>query len=171
MTKKILAVSLALCVMLSASSAMAMHRRPMQHQMPPMPPHEAYGWDDYAPQDWEDWSHQLHECKRNFGPEFGHHEFRHHEFKGMFEPDMPKEIRAIAVEVAKLRIDLEEALYANPMEKEKAFEIHDKIMKLEQDIERWKFSKKVDRIEAFREQHEERKNRNPEDPKPEEASK
>ena len=168
MTKKVLAVSLVLCVMFAASSAIAQPRRPMQPPMPPMPPHEAYGYYDYgyAPQGW---NHQPQNFerperfgRRDFRPEFGPREF-----SGRFDPDMPKEIRAIAVEVAKLRIDLDEALHSNPMDKEKAFEIHDKIMKLEQDVERWKFVKRVDRIEAFRKQRELNRQYKPEAPKTE----
>ena len=172
MTKKVLAVSLVLCVMLSASSAMAQPRRPMPPHMPPMPPHEYY----YGHQDMmhcQPWEFERPERfgRRDFAPEFGPRGFH-----DRFSPDMPKEIRAIAVEVAKLKIDLDEALHANPMEKEKAFEIHDKIMKLEQDVERWKFVKRVDRIEAFRKQREENMKRRtsqnaPEAPKPEEPGK
>lgn len=147
--------------MFAASSAIAQPRRPMP-PMPPMPPHEVYGWCNYGPHCWNNWKHQppqdfeRHERfdRRDFRPEFGSHEFNER-----FDPEMPKEIRAIAVEVAKLRIDLDEALHANPMDKAKAFEIHDKIMKLEQDVERWKFVKRVDRIEAFRKQRELNRNR------------
>lgn len=161
MTKKVLAVSLALCVMFAASSAIAQPRRPMP-PMPPMPPHEAYEYCGYGPHCWEGWNHQPPQGfgrperfgRRDFRPEFGPHEFN-----GRFDPEMPKEIRAIAVEVAKLKIDLDEALHANPMDKAKAFEIHDKIMKLEQDVERWKFVQRVDRIEAFRKQRELNRNR------------
>ena len=165
MTKKVLAVSLVLCVMLAASSAIAMP------YMPTMPPHEAYEFYGYghAPHGWDGWNHQPRNfdrperfCRRDFAPEFGCREFN-----GRFDPDMPKEIRAIAVEVAKLRIDLDEALHSNPMDKEKAFEIHDKIMKLEQDVERWKFVKRVDRIEAFRKQRELNRKYKPEAPKTE----
>ena len=181
MTKKVLAVSLVLCVMFAASSAIAQPRRPMQHQMPPMPPHEmqygyGYGQQGYGSRGMmhcqpQNFDRQERFGRRDFAPEFGPRGFH-----DRFSPDMPKEIRAIAVEVAKLKIDLDEALHANPMEKEKAFEIHDKIMKLEQDIERWKFVKRVDRIEAFRKQREENMKRKvdsskPEAPKPEQESK
>ena len=159
MTKKILAVSLALCVMFAASSAMAYPRRPM-HQMPP----REYGYGQ------ESMMYQPAPFERNFGREH-RRDFGGRGFHTRFSPDMPKEIRAMMTEAAKLRIDVDEALYANPVEKEKAFEIHDKIMKLEQDIERWKFVQRVDRIEAFRKQREERRNRvnaaetpNPEQP-------
>ena len=90
MTKKVLAVSLVLCVMFAASSAIAQPRRPMQPPMPPMPPHEAYGYYDYgyAPQGW---NHQPQNFerperfgRRDFRPEFGPREF-----SGRFDPDMP----------------------------------------------------------------------------------
>ena len=72
----------------------------------------------------------------------------------MFAPDMPKEIRAKAVEIAKLRIDLEEAMSDNPVNKAKALEVHAKIQKLETEVEAWRFEKMLDRIEEVRKQHE-----------------
>ena len=154
MTKKFLAVSLALCVMFAASSAMAKSRRPMP-PMQPMQPQQEYQYEyDYGPRCM---MHQPAPFGRGHRRDFGSRSFRGERFS----PDMPKEIRAMMTEAAKLRIDLDEALYANPVEKEKAFEIHDKIMKLEQDIERWKFVQRVDRIEKFRKQREENKNIQP----------
>lgn len=144
--------------MLSASAAFAqtVYGRPV----PMMRPHEApHYWNDHG-------YHGYHGEHHPQCPRMSHGYGMHGRFDDRdernerFDPDMPKEIRAIAVEVAKLKIDLDEALHANPMEREKAFELHDKIMKLEQDIERWKFVKKVDRIEAFRKNREEfRQNR------------
>ena len=158
MTKKILAVSLALCVIFAASSAMAYPRRPMHH----MPPHEYYYGYGYASM------HRPAPFDRQHRRDFGERDFH-----ARFTPDMPKEIRAMVIEAAKLRIDLDEALHTRPMDKAKAFEIYDKIMKLEQDIERWKFVQRVDRIEAFRKQREERRNRvnAAETPKPEQPGK
>ncbi len=142
MTKKVLAISLVLCVVFAASSAIARPRGSMRNQ----------------------------DCE--FAPEG---------YNDRFAPEIPKEIRAKMSEAAKLRIDLGDALHDNPIDKAKAVEIHDKIMKLEQDIERWKFGQKIDRIEASRKQHEENRNRRhnstrpeapkPETPKPEQESK
>ena len=68
----------------------------------------------------------------------------------LFTPDMPKEIREKVAEMAKLKIDLEEALSSKPVNKEKAFDVHAKIQKLGLEIEDWKFKKKVERIEVER---------------------
>ena len=72
----------------------------------------------------------------------------------MFAPDMPENVKAKAVEVAKLRIDLEAALSAKPIDKAKAMEIFAAIQKAEQDVEAWKFGKRIEMIEAFRTQRE-----------------
>ena len=67
-----------------------------------------------------------------------------------FFPDMPKEIREKAVELAKLRIDLEEAMSSDPINKAKALDTHAKMQKLEQEIEAWRFAQKLERIEEFK---------------------
>ena len=72
----------------------------------------------------------------------------------MFAPDMPEEIKAKAVEAAKLHVDLEAALSAKPIDKAKALEVFTQIQKAEQEIEAWKFAKRIERIEAFRTQQE-----------------
>lgn len=72
----------------------------------------------------------------------------------MFAPDMPEEIKAKVVEAKKLHIDLEAALSAKPIDKAKALEIFGQIQKAEQEIKAWKFSKKLERMEAFRTQQE-----------------
>lgn len=158
MTKKFLAVSLALCLVLIASAAFAWHRRPMPNQEY----HYGYGQEGMM--------YQITPFDRQHRRDFGYRDSR-----VRFTPDMPKEIRSMITEAAKLRIDLDEALHSNPMDKAKAFEIHDKIMKLEQDIERWKFVQRVDRIEKFRKLREERKNQNrsteSDSPKTEQTSK
>ena len=71
-----------------------------------------------------------------------------------FTPDMPKEIREKAVDLAKLRVDLEEALTSRPMNKAKALEVYAKMQKLEQDIDTWRFEQKLERIEAMQRQRE-----------------
>ena len=72
----------------------------------------------------------------------------------MFAPDMPEEIRAIVVEVAKLKIDLHAEMSKKPIDKAKALEIFGKIQKAEQEVEVWKFGQRLERIEAFRKQME-----------------
>lgn len=66
-----------------------------------------------------------------------------------FSPDMPKEIREKAAQLAKLRVDLEEALTSNPLNKEKALEAFNAIQNLKQEIEAWKFTRKLQRIEEM----------------------
>lgn len=93
----------------------------------------------------------------------------------MFTPDMPEEIRAKAVEAAKLRIDLEAALSTRPVDKAKALEIFAKVQQAENEIEAWKFSKRIDMMEAFRTQRELNRKKfdapKPEAPAPEDAAK
>lgn len=72
----------------------------------------------------------------------------------IFAPDMPQEIREKAVELAKLRIDLEEAVSTAPLNKDKAIEIHAKLQKLGEEIDAWKFQKKLNMIEEVRKQRE-----------------
>ena len=62
---------------------------------------------------------------------------------------MPQEIRAKAVEAAKLRIDLENVLSQKPLNREKAIELNEQIGKLKQEIKAWRFEQKLDRIEEF----------------------
>ncbi len=66
----------------------------------------------------------------------------------IFTPDMPKEIREKAAELAKLRIDLEEAMTSRPINKEKALDVHAKMQKAKQEIETWRFTRRLERIEA-----------------------
>ena len=71
--------------------------------------------------------------------------------RGMnFTPDMPKEIREKAAELAKLRIDLEEAMSSDPVNKAKALDTYAKMQKLGQEIEAWRFAQKLERIEEFK---------------------
>ena len=69
-------------------------------------------------------------------------------------PDMPDDIRAKVVEAAKLRIDLEDVLSRNPLDRARAVELHGKIAKLDQEAAAWRFNKKLDRIEEARKRHE-----------------
>ena len=66
-----------------------------------------------------------------------------------FTPDMPKEIREKAVELAKLRVDLEEAMTSRPINKAKALDTHAKMQKIKQEIDAWRFAQKLERIEEF----------------------
>ena len=97
-------------------------------------------------------------CGRGFaqdrGPAFGNPEMRgprgdQPRQRGRFSPDMPQEIRGKAVEAAKLRIDLEDVLSRRPLNREKALELNGQIGKLEQEIQAWRFERKLDRIEEF----------------------
>ena len=91
----------------------------------------------------------------NFGPHGMPGDFEGRGRRGMmFAPDMPEEIKAKVVEAAKLKIDLDAALSAKPIDKAKALEIFGQIQKAEQEIEAWQFGKKIERIEAFRTQQE-----------------
>ncbi len=69
-------------------------------------------------------------------------------------PDMPEELRAKAVEAAKLRIDLEEVCSAKTIDKAKAMELFGKIQQAENEVRTWRFSKRLERMEAFRTQQE-----------------
>ena len=89
------------------------------------------------------------DCRGGFPP----YDFPSHKEK-IFTPDMPKEIREKAAELAKLHIDLEEAISARPLNKAKAIEVHAKMQKLEQEIDSWEFERKLARIEKFRNKQE-----------------
>ena len=81
-------------------------------------------------------------------------EQHHRPHRGNFTPDMPKEIREKATELAKLRIDLEEAMTSRPLNKEKALEVHAKMQKVEQEVEAWRFAQRLERIEEMQKQRE-----------------
>lgn len=68
--------------------------------------------------------------------------------RSRFTPDMPKEIREKTAELEKLKIDLEEAMTSRPLNKEKALDVHGKMQKVRQEIESWRFAKRLERIEA-----------------------
>ena len=84
----------------------------------------------------------------------------------MFAPDMPEEIRAKAVDTAKLRIDLEAVFATKPLDKAKAMELFGKIQQAENEVRTWRFSKRLERIEAFRTQQELNRNVPPAPPAP-----
>lgn len=159
--KKFAAVLLVVCVVCAAGAAFAQPKRndmPQRREAPQFQPRNF----DYAP-----CPCRGAERGRNFQPQpRGPRGFQGRENRPMFAPDMPKEIRAKAVELAKLRIDLEEALSSEPMDKAKALEIHAKIQSVENEIEAWRFSRKLERVEAMKKQRELNKKFRPA-PKPE----
>ncbi len=152
--KKVLAVVLVVCVVCAAGSAFAQNRQ------------QRNGRDNFEPCNCE--RGQFEGRRGGFEPGMrGGFEER----RMMFAPDMPKEIREKAVELAKLHIDLEEALSSRPVNKEKALEVHAKMQKLEQEIEAWKFAQRLERIEAAgaNPEHNRRAHPMPNAPKPENA--
>ena len=82
-------------------------------------------------------------------------EQHHRPHRGNFTPDMPKEIREKAVDLAKLRVDLEEAMTSRPVNKAKALEVHSKIQTLKNEIDNWRFAKRLEMIEARQKQGDE----------------
>ena len=148
--KKILAVVLTVCVVFGAGAAFAQHGN-FNDDRRPHPMQQQFQRPDF---------NDARPCFNDMKPDRPqppippHHGFegrRHmHGKHGMFTPDMPKEIREKAAELAKLRIDLDEALSDKPLNKTKALEVHAKMQKLEQEIDSWKFEKKLERIENFR---------------------
>ena len=120
--KKVLVIVLALAVCITGTAIAAPRKNPAKRP---------------APARMERMNPDAQNMPR--GPRFGH---------GIFTPDMPKEIREKAAELAKLRIDLEEAMTSRPVNKEKALDVHAKIQKVQQDIETWRFTQRLERIEA-----------------------
>ena len=147
--KKVLAVISVVCVMCAASSAIASpskndRHRPMQPQVPGI------------------------EQRQDFrGPEGRFDgrpgsQFEAHRAKGpRFTPDMPQEIREKVAELEKLRVDLEEAMTSKPLNKAKALEVHAMILAVKNEVEAWRFAKKLERIETMRKQRELNKNEVP----------
>ena len=147
--KKVLAVISVVCVMCAASSAIASpskndRHRPMQPQVPGIEQRQDFrgpeGRFDGRPR-------PPFEARRAKG--------------SRFTPDMPQEIREKVAELAKLRVDLEEAMTSKPLNKAKALEVHAKILAVKNEVEAWRFAKKLERIEAMRKQRELNKNEVP----------
>ena len=141
--KKVLAVLLAVCVM-CAGAAFAQPRMPMHR--PEFSPHEGPG-EFYPPMHCRCFGPEGHE-----GPEGPHgHELyegpRHEGRRVRFAPNMPQEIRNKVVELEKLRIDLDEALSSNPINKAKALEVHAKMQAVRNDLAAWRFERKLERLE------------------------
>lgn len=135
--KKVLAVVAVVCVMCVAGTALAQNdgkrHQPAgnERRMPPRMEQQIPGRD--AP--------NMPGREAHCGHRFGHE-------RPTFTPDMPKEIREKAAELAKLRVDLEEAMTSRPLNKQKALDVHAKIQALKQEIETWRFTKRLERIEA-----------------------
>ena len=140
--KKVLAVVLVVSVLCAASSAFAQQgQQDRKGDRPMLQQRNGRG------------NFEACHCGREQQEQHGNFEPGMHGRRMMFAPDMPKEIREKAVELAKLRIDLDEALSSRPMNKEKALEVHAKMQKLEQEIESWKFSQMLERREKMSEIH------------------
>lgn len=168
--KKVIAVVAVVCIMFAAGSALAQQRehRNQQQMNHPQIMRNAPEFPGRGPRPMNA-SGDFRGPRGDFRPEFdGRHcgsEGRGHRGH-MFTPDMPKEIREKATELAKLRVDLEEAMTSRPLNKEKALDVHAKMQKLEQEIDAWRFAQKLERIEAFQKQRELNRNVPPARPEP-----
>ena len=118
--KKVLALALVLAVRIAGTVFAAPRKEPAKHP---------------APARMERMNPDAPNMPR--APRFGH---------GNFTPDMPKEIREKAAELAKLRVDLEEAMTSRPLNKEKALDVHKKMQAVKQEIETWRFTQRLERI-------------------------
>lgn len=74
--------------------------------------------------------------------------------RGRYASNMPEDIRTRANELAKLRIDMRDALSRSPIDRAAATRLHDRAMQLEQEIETWFFGERMNRIEELRRQQE-----------------
>ena len=156
--KKVIAVVAVVCVMFAAGSALAQPKdrrdQPQNVQQQMMSPHRDF--QERGPR-FQNVSDDFRGHHGDFRPGF---DGRHCGFEGRghrgptFTPDMPKEIREKATELAKLRVDLEEAMTSRPLNKEKALDVHAKMQKVEQEVEAWRFAQKLERIEEMQKQRE-----------------
>ena len=148
--KKVLAVIVTVCVVFGAAAAFAQQGRNNNGA-------QEFRGPQFNRQRFNGQRGNFQNCPANFegcSPDFGpRHGFGRK--GGMnFTPDMPKEIREKAADLAKLRIDLEEALSSRPINKAKALEVHAKMQKLQNEIDTWRFSQRLERIEEFQKQRE-----------------
>lgn len=127
--KKVLALAAVLCVVCLAGTALAKSADNRKHHRP-------------APQRVERPMQpgKLLPCRPMPG--------NRRNFRPVFTPDMPREIREKAAELAKLRIDLEEAMTSRPLNKQKALDVHAKIQKVKMELDSWRFAKRLERLEA-----------------------
>ena len=162
--KKVIAVVAVVCVMFAAGSALAQQKGDRRGNAQKMPPRNVQQQEmRNAPEffgrgpRFQNVSDDFRGPRGDFRPGF---DGRHCGFEGRghrgptFTPDMPKEIREKATELAKLRIDLEEAMTSRPLNKEKALEVHAKMQKVEQEVEAWRFAQRLERIEEMQKQRE-----------------
>ena len=143
--KKVLALALALAVCIAGTSIAAPRKSPARQPAPAgmnqeMPPR----MNQPAPARMERMNPDAQNTPRNEAP----CPPKARRGSRMFTPDMPKEIREKSAELAKLRIDLEEAMTSRPINKEKALDVHAKMQKVKQEIETWRFTQRLERIEA-----------------------
>ena len=158
--KKVIAVVAVVCVMFAAGSALAQPKerrnQPQNVQQMNRPQRNAPDFQERGPR-FQNVSDDFRGPRGDFRPGF---DGRHCGFEGRghrgptFTPDMPKEIREKATELAKLRVDLEEAMTSRPLNKEKALDVHAKMQKVEQEIDAWRFAKRLERIEEIQKQRE-----------------
>ena len=158
--KKVIAVVAVVCVMFAAGSALAQPKdrrnQPQNVQQMNRPQRNAPDFQERGPR-FRNVSDDFRGPRGDFRLGFGG---RHCGFEGRghrgptFTPDMPKEIREKATELAKLRIDLEEAMTSRPLNKEKALEVFAKMQTVKQEIEAWRFAQKLERIEEIQKQRE-----------------
>ena len=143
--KKVIAVFAVVAVVFTAGTALAQQKN---NRMPVMPGQHI---DQRQPQQMPPQPgtrHQRRSCcaPQKMGRGFG------------LAPDMPQDIREKATELAKLRIDLHEALTSKPINKAKALDVHAQMQKLENELDSWRFTQKIEHIEAMRKQMELNKN-------------
>lgn len=176
--KKILAVVLVVSVVFGAGAAIAQPKRqPMQNQRQRFVQSEAgnpniQNANNNAQNPQRPQMMPRNDERKNFRgprPDMMRQDFRGCDRGPRFAPDMPKEIREKVAELAKLKIDLEEALTSKPINKAKALEVHAKMQQVKNEIDAWRFAKRLEFMEKAREQHElNRKNKPvPPAPKPE----
>ena len=149
--KKVLAVVLAVCVVFGAGAAFAQQGRNNNGTQ------EFRGQPQFNRQNFNGQRGNFQNCPADFegcSPDFGPRRGNGRMGGMTFTPDMPKEIREKAADLAKLRVDLEEALSSRPINKAKALEVHAKMQKLENEIDTWRFAKKLERMEEFMKQRE-----------------
>ncbi|MBQ7594527.1 MAG: hypothetical protein IJU48_09270 [Synergistaceae bacterium] len=169
--KKILAVVLVVSVVFAAGAAIAQPKRqPMQNQRQRYVQSEVGNPNiqnankDFGDNEHKDQRPQM--MPRNFAGNDRRNFDPRNDRGPRFAPDMPKEIREKVAELAKLKIDLEEALTSDPINKAKALEVHAKMQTIENEIDAWRFEKKLERMEEMRLQRELNKNVKPQAPAP-----
>lgn len=148
--KKVLAVLLTVCVVFVAGAAFAQQGRNNNSTQEFRGPQ--FNRQNFNGQrgNFQNSPANFEGCSPDFGPRNGNGRMG-----GMnFTPDMPKEIREKAADLAKLRIDLEEALSSRPVNKAKALDVHSKMQKIQNEIDTWRFQKRLERIEEFQEKRE-----------------